>query len=153
MAKRIPFEFVPSDVNTSSHPQIRPAGPLAELLFRRGNEHIKKTKRDGILFKFDLEVVGVGIEAELKTLGVLGKVDLAKLSKKLVKVGLWEDQGDRWFVPGYVRINQTQCEIAESKESKRLGALKTNHNRGRHPNPDPDCPLCEQEQAQQPLSL
>lgn len=142
MARRIPGEFVPSDVNTRSHPQIRQAGCLAELLFRRGNEHIKATKRDGMLYKFDLEVFGVGIETELRTLGV-STVSLAKLARKLVKEKLWEDRGDHYFVPGYLNWNHTQAEIAEAKDAKRLGAMKTNHRK--HKEPDPDCLICRGE--------
>lgn len=132
MARRIPGEFVPSDVNTRSHPQIRQAGCLAELLFRRGNEHIKATKRDGILYKFDLEVFGVGIDGDLK-----------RHARSLVKVGLWKDMGDTWLVPGYLNWNHTQAEIAEAKEAKRLGAMKTNHRK--HKEPDPDCHICRGE--------
>jgi hypothetical protein len=138
MARRIPFEFVPSDVNTRSHPQVRQAGCLAELLFRRGNEHIKATHRDGVLYKFDLEVFGVGIDGDLKT-----------HARRLVKVGLWEDQGEVWFVPGYLRVNHSQAEIAEAKDSKRLGAMLTNHRKGLHGSePDPRCPKCQEEGAE-----
>ncbi|MGC4151519.1 MAG: hypothetical protein QM628_00375 [Propionicimonas sp.] len=142
MARRIPGEFVPSDVNMRSHPEIRQAGCLAELLFRRGNEHVKATKRDGVIYKFDLEVFGVGIETEMKTLGVR-TITLAKLAKKLTRVGLWEDRGDHWYVPGYLKWNHSQTEIVEAKDAKRLGAMKTNHRK--HAEPDPDCPICKGE--------
>lgn len=132
MARRIPGEFVPSDVNTRSDPSIRQAGCLAELLFRRGNEHVKATKRDGILYKFDLEVFGVGIEGDLKT-----------HARKLVKFGLWIDEGDHWLVPRYLKWNHSQAEIAEAKDAKRLGAMKTNHRK--HKEPDSDCPICRGE--------
>lgn len=143
MARRIPGEFVPSDVNTRSHPQIRQAGCVSELLFRRGNEHCKATKKDGVLYKFDLDVFGVGIESDLKKLGVPGQIDLKKFARLLVKVGLWEDRGDHWFVPGYLKWNHAQAEIVEAKEAKRLGALKTNHRK--HVEPDADCPICRGE--------
>ena len=133
MARRIPGEFVPSDVNTRSHPQIRMAGCLPELLFRRGNEHVKSTKRDGILYKFDLEVFGVGLDGDLKA-----------HARKLVKVGLWEDKGSYWLVPGYLNWNHSQAEVAEARDAKRLGAMKTNHRK--HKVPDPDCPICNGEQ-------
>ena len=57
MARRIPGQFVPCDVNLATDPAVMAAGPLAELIFRRANEYIKKNKRDGILLHLDLPFV------------------------------------------------------------------------------------------------
>ena len=60
-----------------------------------------------------------------------------------MKVGLWRDQGDSWLVPGYLNWNYSQDEIAQAKDSKRLGAMLTNHRKGLHDSdPDPKCPKC-----------
>jgi hypothetical protein len=65
MARRIPGEFVPSDVDMVHDPAIRAAGFKAELLFRRGNEYAKRTKQDGRIPKYDLAIVGIGIPGPL----------------------------------------------------------------------------------------
>lgn len=146
MARRIPGEFVPSDVDTVHDPAIRAAGCLAELLFRRGNEYSKRTKSDGKIPKYDLSIVGVSIEDDLKSLGIPAHVVanlLPKLARKLVKSGLWEDRGGHWFIPKYLKWNPSQAEIGEAREAKRLGAMKTNHRK--HAEPDSDCPICRGE--------
>lgn len=61
MARRIPGEFVPCDVNLASDPSIMRAGPMAELLFRRGNEYAKRADRDGDLYSVELPIIANGI--------------------------------------------------------------------------------------------
>ena len=61
MARRIPGEFVPSDVNLANDPAIMRAGAWAELLFRRANEYAKRMKRDGVIHRCDLSVISIGI--------------------------------------------------------------------------------------------
>ena len=132
MARRLPGEFVPSDVDTVHDPAIRAAGYKAELLFRRANEYSKRTKSDGVVPKYDLPIVGIGIPGPL-----------APLAAALVRVGLWQDSGDNWTIPKYLKWNLSQSEIADDKEAKRLGAIKTNHKR--HAEPDRSCPICRGE--------
>ena len=104
MARRIPGEFVPSDVDTVHDPAIRAAGYKAELLFRRANEYSKRTKSDGVVPKYDLPIVGIGIPGPL-----------APLAAALVRVGLWQDSGDTWTIPKYLKWNLSQSEIADDK--------------------------------------
>lgn len=138
MARRVPGIFVPSDVNTIHDPKIRAAGYKAELLFRRGNEHAKSLGSDGILWKFDLPIFGVGIPSA------------ASAAEALVAVKLWRDAGDRWLIAGWSKWNLSQADIKEEKELRRLGALKTNHGKGYHTEPHRDCPLCN---PSEPLPL
>ena len=138
MARRMPGLFVPSDVNTIHDPKIRAAGYKAELLFRRGNEHAKSLCSDGILWKFDLPIFGVGIPSATAA------------AEALVAVKLWQDMGDRWKIAGWTKWNLSQADIKEEKEAKRIGALKTNHGKGHHAESVRDCPLCN---PSEPLPL
>lgn len=137
MARRIPGEWVPFDVNTARNKRIRQAGCMAELLFRRSVEYSKGAKLDGEVPKYDLPVVGIGITGEL-----------AEYAATLVRTGLWEDRDDHWYITGYAERNATQAEISADREAKRQGAIKTNHKRHAD-TPDPACPLCDAKEDHQ----
>ncbi len=130
MAKSIPGEFVPCDVNLASDPAIMRAGPMAELLFRRGNEHAKKNDRDATLYAIELPVIGLGIPTPQKH------------AAALVREGLWTKAADGWVIRSFLKWNMSQDEQSEKREQNRMGALKSNHRQGRHGEPSPDCPLC-----------
>ena len=131
-AWRIPGEFVPCDVNLSNDPKILRAGPLPELLFRRANEYVKRVNRDGTLDRVELPIVAFGIP---------GKP--AAHAAVLVREGLWDETPDGWLIRSFTKWNPTLAAQGEIRKKRRLGAIKTNHARGRHAGqPDPECPLC-----------
>ncbi len=132
MAKSIPGEFVPCDVNLSSDPAIMRAGPMAELLFRRGNEHAKRTDRDGILYSIELPLIAHGIPKP------------AQCAAALVREHLWVAHDEHWEIRSFLKWNLSQDEQSAKREANRIGALKSNHKQGRHSEErSPDCPLCE----------
>lgn len=133
MARRIPGIFVPCDVNLTSDPAIMAAGPMAELVFRRANEYVKKNHRDGQVLTHDLPVIAIGIPSP------------AKLAARLVDVGLWEKNPKGWLIRSYLKWNLSEAEQAEERVQKRVGAAKTNHKKGLHKEePDPICPQCQE---------
>ena len=132
MARRIPGIFVPCDVNLASDVAIMRAGAMPELLYRRGLEHAKKTDRDGLIYEVELGDFSRGITTP------------AKHAATLVKVGLWIKEGDAWRIKGWSKWNASADEREDAKRLKRLGALKTNHNLGRHDGaPETECPTCQ----------
>lgn len=131
MARRIPGEFVPCDVNMSTDPAIMRAGAMAELLFRRGLEYAKKNSRDGDLYELDLPLIALGIPKP------------AAAAEALVREGLWLQRKDGWQIRSYLKWNLSQEERAGKREQNRVGALKSNHKQGRHSEDlNPECPLC-----------
>jgi hypothetical protein len=130
MTRRIPGVFVPSDVNTANDPAIMAAGPMAELIFRRANEYAKKNNRDGLIFTFDLPIVANGIP------------NAAKHAARLVDVNLWEERPDGWLIGSFLKWNLSVAEQAEAKQANRIGAFLSNHKKGQHTEPIPECPAC-----------
>lgn len=130
MARKIPGEFVPLDINMPRDSSIRRAGPDAELLYIRGLIYLKMADSDGFIPDFDLEVVAVGLKRTKEAVTAL------------VREGLWLDGVGGWTCKAWLKWNLSQEEQAEEKERKRIGALKSNHKQGRHEAPDRDCPLC-----------
>lgn len=132
MAKSIPREFVPCDVNLSSDPSIMRAGPMAELLFRRGNEHAKRTDRDGIIYTVELALIAHGMPKPQQH------------AEALVREHLWIEHEDHWEIRSFLKWNLSQEEQSAKREANRIGALKSNHKQGRHSEErSADCPLCE----------
>lgn len=132
MTRRIPGQWVPADVNLAYDPAIMKAGPMAELLFRRANEYCKKYSRDGVVYFEDLAVIAAGLPG-----------DPRKLAHKLVDFNLWEAIDGGWFIRSYLKWNLSQDEIKAAAESKKRGALKTNHRRYHQDQPADDCPICQ----------
>lgn len=134
MSRRIPGQFVPSDVNTASDPAIMQAGPMAELIYRRANEYVKKNHRDGTVYALDLPIIGNAIQQP------------AKHAARLVEVGLWDEIPGGWAIHSWLKWNLSLVEQAEQKRLNQIGAAKTNHDKGRHESkPDPICPTCQED--------
>lgn len=132
MARKIPREFVPLDLQLPRDPAIRRAGPTAELLFIRGLIYLKASNSDGFIPEFDLPVVGVGIPATAKAAGAL------------VDAGLWQPSPGGWLCRSWLKWNLSEAEKVEEREQRKLGALKSNHKQGRHADSAmPDCPMCK----------
>lgn len=135
MARRIPGEFVPSDVNLANDPAIMRAGPLAELVFRRANEYAKRNDRDGSIYRVELGVI---------TFGIPGKP--AVHADALVREGLWEQCGADYRIRSFLKWNLSQDEQAEDRDKKRAAAILTNHRRYHKDLPQPDCTHCQEAQ-------
>lgn len=134
MARRIPGEFVPSDVNLANDPAILRAGPWAELVFRRGNEYVKRMHRDGTIEFIELRVIAHGIP---------GKAEAH--AEALVREGLWEVIADGWYVRSFLKWNASQLEQAEVRAAKRRAAAVKHHKAGGHDERfDPECPSCQE---------
>lgn len=138
MARRIPGEFVPLDLDLPRDIKIRKAGPDAELLYIRGLIYLKASDYDGFIPDFDMPALSVGCRA------------VAASIKKLVAVGLWEptelDGMTGYNCRAWLKWNMSQAEQSEQRQQRRTGALKTNHDRGQHADePHDDCPKCRKE--------
>lgn len=130
MAKRIPGAFVPSDIRTQFDPKIMRAGAMAELLFRRANEYSKANGNNGVVYDCDLKIIATGIPTPRKH------------AAALEREGLWRRITDGWLIISWAKWNATSEEVQEIRASKRLGALRTNHKKGLHDKPLPECPDC-----------
>lgn len=131
MARRIPGEFVPCDVNLSSDPAIMRAGPMAELLFRRANEHAKRAARDGVIYKVELPLVAHGMTRP------------ERLADALVANDLWIDEGEHWSIRSFLKWNLSQAEQQAEREKKQAAAILGNHKKHHQTERSADCPHCE----------
>ena len=131
MARRIPGEFVPCDVNLSSDPAIMRAGPMAELLFRRANEHAKRAARDGVIYKVELPLVAHGMTRS------------ERLADALVANNLWIDEGEHWAIRSFLKWNLSQAEQQVEREKKQAAAILGNHKKHHQTERSADCPHCE----------
>ena len=131
MARRIPGEFVPCDVNLSSDPAIMRAGPMAELLFRRANEHAKRAARDGVIYKVELPLVAHGMTRP------------ERLADALVANNLWIDEGEHWSIRSFLKWNLSQAEQQAEREKKQAAAVLGNHKKHHQTERSADCPHCE----------
>jgi hypothetical protein len=131
MARRIPGEFVPCDVNLSSDPAIMRAGPMAELLFRRANEHAKRAARDGVIYKVELPLVAHGMTRP------------ERLADALVANNLWIDEGEHWSIRSFLKWNLSQAEQQAEREKKQAAAILGNHKKHHQTERSADCPHCE----------
>ena len=138
MARRIPGEFVPLDLDLPRDIKIRKAGPDAELLYIRGLIYLKAADYDGFIPAFDIPALSVGCRA------------VAASVKKLVAVGLWRE-AEFDGMAGYnccawLKWNMSRAELEEQRAQRKIGALKTNHDRGLHAEePHRECPKCRKE--------
>ena len=131
MARRVPGEFVPCDVNLSSDPAIMRAGPMAELLFRRANEHAKRAARDGVIYKVELPLVAHGMTRP------------ERLADALVANNLWIDEGEHWSIRSFLKWNLSQAEQQAEREKKQAAAILGNHKKHHQTERSADCPHCE----------
>lgn len=107
----------------------------AMAVFLLGIPIAKERRRDGEIDLRDF----------LKPLhGKLDMTALEMIAMELVTAGFWLHAGGlKYIVRSYTRWNESNEEQAVAKEQKRLGAMRTNHKRGRHPSPVAGCPDCE----------
>lgn len=111
--------FLPLDVEYASDEEFIEAGPMAELLFIRANCFIKRKRLDGVIKKSQLALFSQGIPQPKRAV------------RALIEVGLWEERGETWTVPSYLKRNPSKKEIetkAElAKESGEFGAHERWH--------------------------
>lgn len=125
--------FVPLDVEYDSDDKIIEAGPLAELLYIRSLAFCKRTMKNGVVMKSQLVVISRGLDGA------------TTLARRLVKVGLWMDEGDKWTIPAWGKRNKLAEDIVADKEAKKLASIKGNHERwhvGEEAKKSHSCPLC-----------
>ena len=137
MARKIPGEFVPLDLNLPRDIKIRKAGPDAELLYIRGLIYLKQCDTDGFIPEFDLPVLSAGCKS------------VPASAKKLVAAGLWRsairDGVDGWECTAWLKWNLSEAEKDAMREERKIGALTTNHGKGQHVgSPHPECPKCQE---------
>lgn len=133
MSRRIPREFVPCDVNMTSDPAVQRAGAMAELVYRRGLELVKRCRRDGQVFTGDLPVLAAGIPGQP-----------ARHADALARENLWEPIDGGWQITGWLKWNLSSAEIEEAVEQRRIGAIRTNHKRHQKQGISTvdTCPIC-----------
>ena len=137
MARRVPGLWVPSDVNLANDPAIISAGYRAELLFSRANEYAKRMGRDGIIYPVELPIIAHGIP---------GKP--LPMAEALIEAGLWVDTDEGIVIRSFLKWNMSNAEQDDVRERRRVGAMKTNHNKGAHNEiADAECPLCQEGSA------
>lgn len=117
MAKPTPSMFVPLDVNYMRDPRIRRAGPDAELLYLRGLAYAKGGETEGMVYEYDLGMIGVGLR------NIRGRVDA------LVREKAWEEREEGWFIAGWFKWNDPMDKIRDQKRRRAEGAAKTNHRK------------------------
>lgn len=138
MARKIPGEFVPLDLDLPRDIKIRKAGPDAELLYIRGLIYLKAADYDGFIPDFDIPALAVGCKAVPASI------------KRLLTVGLWEpselDGMAGYYCRAWLKWNMSRAELEEQRAQRKIGALKTNHDRGLHKEErHPECPKCRKE--------
>lgn len=116
--KRIPGVWVPSSVDTMFDPSVQRVGPMAELIFRRGNEHSKRLGRDGELFTGDLPLIAIGVPG-----------NPTKHAAALVREGLWEVTVDGWRIRSWLTWNLTVDEAKDRADTRRKSSKLGNHKR------------------------
>lgn len=133
MGRKTATGYVPLDMNYLRDPAIRRAGPDAELLYVRGLAYCKASHTDGVIYEYDLPVIGVGLR------------NVQQRVSALVRENLWEAHRDGWYVRSWAKWNLSQSELAENKLKRQEAAARTNHGLGRHAdNPDDACPKCRE---------
>lgn len=110
------------------------------LVFMTGIALAKAANRDGELSLRAMTGVMVG---------ALTPRQVQRAADDLVAIGLWEGAGhpDRYRVTGFLQWNESTGEQDARRGRKITGAHRTNHQLGRHTEPEPDCPDCAKRDA------
>jgi hypothetical protein len=125
--------YVPLDVNYFEDDKIIRAGPLAELLYVRSLAFAKRNGSDGRITLEQLRYITDGIP------------NRHRYVTRLTQVGLWEVNGDGWYIAAWLKRNPKAAEVHQVRS--RAG-LAGNHRRW-HVGPDGvpshTCELCRDE--------
>lgn len=132
MTRHTPGNYVPLDVNYARDPDIRRAGPDAELLFVRSLAYAKSARTDGKVPAFDLEVVSVGLRNVRKSVAALAFH------------GLWIVTDDGWQIRSWGTWNRSVKAEAQYSETQSDKGRQGNHERWhvRQNVADPTCEWC-----------
>jgi len=114
---RAPSMYVPLDVNYMRDPRLRLAGPDAELLYIRALAYAKGGETDGIVHRYDLAVIAVGLQR------VPARV------AALVREKAWEERECDWFIAGWFNWNESTTALRDKRLRQSQGAAKTNHKK------------------------
>ena len=124
----MPALYVPLVVNFFEDDRVADCPPLAQLLYVRGLCAAKRGPTDGWLTARQLTALGQGM------------THVRRYADRLVELGLWETDGQRWYITAWLKYNQTTDDQAEGGMA---GAHKRWHLKRRKPNPT--CELCVRE--------
>jgi hypothetical protein len=126
--------YVPLKVGYADDAKIIAAGPMAELLYVRSLAFIKRTEgSDGRIAANQLPAISLRIAGA------------SRLARRLVDVGLWERNGDGWYITAWLRHNPATAELQKAKSD--AGTLG-NHSRwhlGPTGVPKVECVHCREE--------
>jgi len=126
----MPGLYVPLDVNYADDDKIIAAGPLGELLYVRALAFVKRADADGHIRANQLPAIALRIPR------------WRQHADRLVELGLWEVDGDGWFISAWFKRNQAASELHHAKSE---AGLIGNHRRWHllpTGNPSPDCKFC-----------
>lgn len=110
--------FVPLDVDYASDPKVLRAGAMAELLYIRSLCLAKRRMEDGHIESVQL----AGL-----CLGIPGKP--ASHAEALVLTGLWEKNGDGWYIAAWLKRNPSRETIQAQVKRKAEGGAKGAHGK------------------------
>jgi hypothetical protein len=125
--------YVPLTVWYADDDKIIDAGPMGELLYVRSLAFAKRVKKDGWIAVNQLSKFADRIP------------NARRHAEHLVELGLWERNGNGWYVVAWLRHNSSAEEISKKKSA--AGSLG-NHDRW-HLGPDgvpkAECVHCREE--------
>jgi hypothetical protein len=125
--------FVPLHVGYAEDHKIIDAGPMGELLYVRSLAFVKRARTDGWIAANQLATIAARIP------------NFRRHADHLVDLGLWERNGNGWYVRSWLRYNPTAADLHKTKSA--AGSLG-NHNRwhlGFDGEPNPECDHCREQ--------
>jgi hypothetical protein len=121
----MPGLYVPLDVNYAEDHKIIEVGPMAELLYVRGLAFVKRARTNGYIHAGQMPVIAVRLPRARVLIG------------RLVECGLWEIDGDGYYISAWAKRNPPVDELSDNGVA---GAHKRWHLKRNQPNPN--CPIC-----------
>lgn len=124
--------FVPLDVDYASDPKVLRAGAHAELLYIRSLCLAKRRMEDGHIESVQL----AGL-----CLGIPGRPALH--AESLVLSGLWEKNGDGWYIAAWLKRNASAETVKQQARRQSEHGSKGAHIRWHTiDEPSPTCRYC-----------
>lgn len=126
--------YAPLSATYATDDAIIEAGEEAELLYVRGLAFCAASESDGFITRAQLKrFVGAGMD------------DTMVRAKKLVEVGLWEEEEGGYYVRAWLKWNASAEELGrarrkdrERKAAKKAALLQSEHGSEAAAEPDPD---------------
>jgi hypothetical protein len=125
--------FVPLTVGYADDDKIIDAGPMGELLYVRSLAFAKRSRKDGWIAANQLSTFAARIP------------NARRHADHLVELGLWERNGNGWYVVAWLRHNAAAADLQKAKSE---AGILGNHDRW-HLGPDgvpkAECDHCREE--------